>query len=240
MVCRGDDLFNVIEAAVALSEGVRVSSAAAVAWHFAGRDPEAREKIALRIIAFSFFGLAAYVTVDAIRSLLGIGEARHSTIGIMLATASLIIMPGAVVGSTARRSRTGFAFSGGRFKANVVVHLSVGRAACRPGAQQSARLELGRPDRRPGDSGNRRQGRRRCVERRRLLCGAISRNYGGPGAAGCSDWPEEGVCRYRLRANNVSFRSSISGSKNRERYSPSPTDLALMYMNVNAPRNRVI
>ena len=93
MVCRGDDLFNVIEAAVALSEGVRVSSAAAVAWHFAGRDPEAREKIALRIIAFSFFGLAAYVTVDAIRSLLGIGEARHSTIGIMLATASLIIMP---------------------------------------------------------------------------------------------------------------------------------------------------
>ena len=93
MVCRGDDLFNVIEAAVALSEGVRVSSAAAVAWHFAGRDPEAREKIALRIIAFSFFGLAAYVTADAIRSLLGIGEARHSTIGIMLATASLIIMP---------------------------------------------------------------------------------------------------------------------------------------------------
>jgi divalent metal cation (Fe/Co/Zn/Cd) transporter len=101
--------YNVIEAGVALSEGVRVSStaligfgldsvievssAAAVAWQFAGHDPEAREKIALRIIAFSFFGLAAYVIADAIRSLLGIGEARHSTIGIMLATASLIIMP---------------------------------------------------------------------------------------------------------------------------------------------------
>jgi divalent metal cation (Fe/Co/Zn/Cd) transporter len=43
-----------------------------VAWQFAGRDPEAWEKIALRVIAFSFFGLAAYVTVDAIRALVGL------------------------------------------------------------------------------------------------------------------------------------------------------------------------
>jgi divalent metal cation (Fe/Co/Zn/Cd) transporter len=101
--------YNVIEAAVALTEGARVSStaligfgldsvievssAAAVAWQFAGRDPEAREKTALRIIALSFFGLAAYVTVDAVRSLLGVGEARHSTIGIVLAAMSLAIMP---------------------------------------------------------------------------------------------------------------------------------------------------
>ena len=101
--------YNVIEAAVALAAGSRasstaliafgldsvieVSSAAAVAWQFAGRDPESREKIALRIIAFSFFGLAAYVTVDAARSFLGIGEARHSTIGIILAATSLVIMP---------------------------------------------------------------------------------------------------------------------------------------------------
>lgn len=101
--------YNLIEAAVALTEGARVSStaligfgldslievssAAAVAWQFAGRDPEAREKTALRIIAFSFFGLAAYVAVDAVRSLLGVGEARHSTIGIVLAAMSLVIMP---------------------------------------------------------------------------------------------------------------------------------------------------
>ena len=58
-----------------LDSVIEVSSAAAVAWQFAGQDPEAREKIALRIIAFSFFGLAAYVAVDAIRSLLGVGEA---------------------------------------------------------------------------------------------------------------------------------------------------------------------
>ncbi|WP_165827624.1 cation transporter [Mycolicibacterium sp. GF69] len=101
--------YNVIEAIVALTEGARVSStalvgfgldsvievssAAAVAWQFAGRDPEAREKIALRIIAFSFFGLATYITVDAIRALLGVGEAEHSTIGIVLAALSLAIMP---------------------------------------------------------------------------------------------------------------------------------------------------
>jgi divalent metal cation (Fe/Co/Zn/Cd) transporter len=101
--------YNVIEAITALSEGARVSStaligfgldsvievssAAAVAWQFAGRDPEAREKVALRMIAFSFFGLATYVTVDAIRSLFGFGEAQHSLVGIILAAASLVIMP---------------------------------------------------------------------------------------------------------------------------------------------------
>jgi len=101
--------YNVIEAVVALAEGTRVSSAAlvgfgldsvievssaaAVAWQFAGADPEAREKTALRIIAFSFFALAAYVTVDAIRALAGFGEAKHSTIGIALAAVSLIVMP---------------------------------------------------------------------------------------------------------------------------------------------------
>ncbi|MDE1672032.1 cation transporter [Nocardia gipuzkoensis] len=111
--------YNVIEAAIALTEGTRVSStaligfgldsvievssAAAVAWQFTGRDPEKREKIALRIIAFSFFALALYVTVDSIRALAGIGEAQHSPIGIGLAAASLVIMP---VLSTAQR-RTG-------------------------------------------------------------------------------------------------------------------------------------
>ena len=59
--------YNVIEAAIALTEGARVSStaligfgldsvievssAAAVAWQFAGKDPEAREKVALRSCA---------------------------------------------------------------------------------------------------------------------------------------------------------------------------------------------
>ncbi|MFI5502331.1 cation transporter [Nocardia asteroides] len=110
--------YNVIEAIIALTEGARVSStaligfgldsvievssAAAVAWQFAGRDPEQREKIALRIIAFSFFALALYVTVDAIRALLGVGEAQHSPVGIALAAASLVIMP--VLSAAQRRA----------------------------------------------------------------------------------------------------------------------------------------
>ncbi|MGF0316946.1 cation transporter [Nocardia fluminea] len=110
--------YNVVEAIVALTEGARVSSsaligfgldsvievssAAAVAWQFAGRDPRAREKVALRVIAFSFFALAAYVAVDAVRSLLGAGEARHSMVGIGLAAASLVIMP--VLSAAQRRA----------------------------------------------------------------------------------------------------------------------------------------
>lgn len=101
--------YNVVEAAVALAEGARVSStaligfgldsmievasAAAVAWQFAGGDPQARERTALRVIALSFFGLAAFVTVDATRALAGVGEAQHSTIGIVLTAVSLAIMP---------------------------------------------------------------------------------------------------------------------------------------------------
>ena len=54
---------------------VEVLSAAAVAWQFAAPDPETREKTALRIIAVSFFALAAYVTVDAVLSLIGSARA---------------------------------------------------------------------------------------------------------------------------------------------------------------------
>lgn len=101
--------YNVIEAVVALAAGgaassaaligfgldsvVEVLSAAAVAWQFAAPDPEAREKTALRVIAVSFFGLAAYVTVDAALSLAGLREPEHSPVGIALAAVSLAVMP---------------------------------------------------------------------------------------------------------------------------------------------------
>lgn len=101
--------YNVIEAIVAITAGtmasstaligfgldsiIEVASAAAVAWQFAGKDPEAREKVALRIIAYSFFALAAYVSLDAVLSLTGGNEARHSTPGLVLAALSLLVMP---------------------------------------------------------------------------------------------------------------------------------------------------
>jgi len=102
--------YNVIEAAVAITAGtvanstaligfgldsvIEVSSAAAVAWQFSGRDPEAREKAALRVIALSFFALAAYVTFESVRTLLTGAEAGHSTVGLILAAVSLAVMPG--------------------------------------------------------------------------------------------------------------------------------------------------
>lgn len=72
---------------------VEVLSAAAIAWQFSAPDPEEREKTALRLIAVSFFALALYVTFDAGTSLLGIQTAEHSTLGIILTTLSLLIMP---------------------------------------------------------------------------------------------------------------------------------------------------
>ncbi|MBT1618080.1 cation transporter [Curtobacterium flaccumfaciens pv. poinsettiae] len=101
--------YNVIEAIVAIAAGTvasstalvgfgldsiaEVLSAAAVAWQFAGRDPEARERTALKVIAVSFFALALYVTLDAVLTLTGIREPEHSAVGIVLTAVSLVIMP---------------------------------------------------------------------------------------------------------------------------------------------------
>jgi divalent metal cation (Fe/Co/Zn/Cd) transporter len=65
----------------------------ALSWQFSAKDPERREHLTLRIIAISFFALAAFVTFDAIRSLTGGGEAQHSIPGIVIAALSLAIMP---------------------------------------------------------------------------------------------------------------------------------------------------
>jgi divalent metal cation (Fe/Co/Zn/Cd) transporter len=101
--------YNVIEAVVAISAGtiadstaligfgldslIEVSSAAAVAWQFAGPDPERRERVALRVIAWSFFALAAYVTVEALRTLIGADRPDHSPVGIALVAISVVVMP---------------------------------------------------------------------------------------------------------------------------------------------------
>lgn len=101
--------YNVIEAFIALAAGtvassaalvgfgldsvVEVLSAAAISWQFAARDPQKREPIALRLIAFSFFALAAYVIVDAGLSLFGLRDAEPSMVGIVLAAVSLAVMP---------------------------------------------------------------------------------------------------------------------------------------------------
>ncbi|MBO8193551.1 cation transporter [Streptomyces oryzae] len=104
--------YNAVEAVVALTAGalasstalvgfgldsvIEVSSAAAVAWQFSAREHavrEAREKTTLRIIAVSFFALACYVAVEAVRTLVGGGEAERSVPGIVITALSLAVMP---------------------------------------------------------------------------------------------------------------------------------------------------
>nr|WP_235925947.1 cation transporter [Actinokineospora pegani] len=110
--------YNVVEAVIAITAGriassaalvgfgldsvIEVASATAVAWQFAGPDPKARERTALKVIAVSFFALAAYVAVESVRSLLDAAEAGHSAVGIVLAAVSLLVMP--VLSAAQRRA----------------------------------------------------------------------------------------------------------------------------------------
>jgi divalent metal cation (Fe/Co/Zn/Cd) transporter len=101
--------YNIFEAVIAVTAGivagsvalvgfgldsvVEVSSGIIILWQFRHRLPESREQQALRLMAFSFFALAAYVTFESVRALFGSGEPEPSPVGIGLAIASLIIMP---------------------------------------------------------------------------------------------------------------------------------------------------
>jgi divalent metal cation (Fe/Co/Zn/Cd) transporter len=101
--------YNVVEAVIAIAAGlaagsvaligfgldsvVEVSSGLIILWQFRHRLPESRERQALRLMAFSFFALAAYVTFESVRALFFGGEPEASPVGIGLAIASLIIMP---------------------------------------------------------------------------------------------------------------------------------------------------
>jgi divalent metal cation (Fe/Co/Zn/Cd) transporter len=118
LLVAGTIAYNVVEAVVAITAGtlasstaligfgldsvIEVSSAAAVAWQFSSPDHERRERTALRIIAVSFFALAAYVTVESVRALLGADRAEHSKVGLVLAAVSLAVMP--VLSAAQRRT----------------------------------------------------------------------------------------------------------------------------------------
>lgn len=105
--------YNAVEGVVALAAGLVASSAAlvsfgldsavevlsalAVAWQFSGRqDPREREHATMRFIAVAFITLAAYVTYDAVRTLLGGTRPEASPVGIGLGVASVVMMPALV------------------------------------------------------------------------------------------------------------------------------------------------
>jgi divalent metal cation (Fe/Co/Zn/Cd) transporter len=101
--------YNGVEAVVAIAAGlvagsvallgfgldsvIEVSSGLVVLWQFRHRIPEARERQAQRLMAFSFVALAGYVGIESVRALLSGSEPHASPVGIGLAVASLAIMP---------------------------------------------------------------------------------------------------------------------------------------------------
>lgn len=102
-------VYNGIEAVIAIAAGivagsvalvgsgldsiVEVSSGLIILWQFRHRLPESRERQALRLMAVSFFALAAYVTFESGRALVSGHDPDTSRVGIGLAIASLMIMP---------------------------------------------------------------------------------------------------------------------------------------------------
>jgi divalent metal cation (Fe/Co/Zn/Cd) transporter len=102
-------VYNTLEAVVALAAGVvagsvalvgfgldsviEVSSGLVILWQFRHGLPESREQHALRLIAVSFYALAAYVTVESFRALAAGARPDTSAVGIGLAIASLVVMP---------------------------------------------------------------------------------------------------------------------------------------------------
>lgn len=104
--------WNALEAGIALTAGivagsisligfgldsvVEVSGAVILAWRLAqeGDDcTQADDRRATRAVAVSFFALGAYVAVQATRGLLVGHQPDASTVGIVLASVSLVVMP---------------------------------------------------------------------------------------------------------------------------------------------------
>jgi len=101
--------YNLIEAVIAITAGmvagsvalvgfgldsvVEVSSGLIILWQFRHHLPDARERQALRLMAWSFFALAAYVAFESVRALVTESEPAASPVGIGLAAVSLAIMP---------------------------------------------------------------------------------------------------------------------------------------------------
>jgi divalent metal cation (Fe/Co/Zn/Cd) transporter len=76
---------------------IEVTASLAAIWRL-HLDTDARRRVfaerrALRIIGLCFLALAAYVAVDAIRSLIGRATPKESLLGIAIASVSLVVMP---------------------------------------------------------------------------------------------------------------------------------------------------
>jgi divalent metal cation (Fe/Co/Zn/Cd) transporter len=75
---------------------IEVASGVALLWRLHMDAPEKRERaerVALKVVGFSFLALAAYVAFDAVKSLAARESPEASYVGIGLAALSLVVMP---------------------------------------------------------------------------------------------------------------------------------------------------
>jgi divalent metal cation (Fe/Co/Zn/Cd) transporter len=83
--------------AFGLDSFIEVASGTALLWRMSVDADESRrernEKLSLRIVGACFLGLAAYIALESIRELLANRAPEHSVAGILIAVASLIVMP---------------------------------------------------------------------------------------------------------------------------------------------------
>ena len=100
--------WNAVEAAVAIAAGVAAGSialvgfgldsvievfaATVVVWQMRGTVTRERDRQALRLIAVSFYVLAAYVAATALRDLAGGARPSESKVGVVMAVLSLLFM----------------------------------------------------------------------------------------------------------------------------------------------------
>lgn len=83
--------------AFGIDSAIEVVSGTALLWRMCidadTTRREQRERLTLRIVATCFMGLAVYIAVGAVLSLVNKELPEHSPVGIALACASLIVMP---------------------------------------------------------------------------------------------------------------------------------------------------
>jgi divalent metal cation (Fe/Co/Zn/Cd) transporter len=72
---------------------IEVASGAVILWRFSSDASERRERRAAQLIAWSLMGLAALVAVDSISALIGRHAPQPTVVGVVLAAASLVLMP---------------------------------------------------------------------------------------------------------------------------------------------------
>ena len=106
--------YNVVEGVVAVAAGISAGVVSLIGFGFdsgieslsgvlvalrlsarlrSGEVDEARERLSLRVVASTFFLLAAYVTVDGIRNLIAGERPDTSAVGLVVLAASLVVMP---------------------------------------------------------------------------------------------------------------------------------------------------